>query len=366
MSLTSKKHLVLTLALSSYILTAVGNRFNSKRSAFAYGFSTSVVIAAQTLYTFVQIKEAKQELKEFLKQNKRPMLVDLSQIQTWFVAKLNAFLVQRIIKIFESYFLVKPYNKRTLMHLATSNQDHGRYYLAGFVSGLLLLLIVALKYKWLSPSKVKDFIKALLERPKVEFSTNVKILYGISLILAILSLLYIIKVILKPNELKQKLMQLKKASEKLLKVGETKVLSLFEFIYIISRTKKINKDTLKILAKEYAATSLSKQIRTKGFRYDQLKQIYDKLPPEFKKFVDAVDIVFEKLKFQNLEDQVKKVLKGIYIKKSPMFNAYANVISKEVTVLFDKKLYSRLTTQQLAAVIAHEIGHLLDLHKDKT
>jgi len=366
MSLTSQKHLILTLALSSYILTAVGNKFNSKKSAFAYGFSTSTIIAAQTLYTFVQIKEAKQELKVFLKSNSQPMTVDLEGIYSWFAAQLSVSMVQRIVRIFESYFLLKPYNKRAVVQLATSNQDHGRYYLIGFVSGLLLLLIVALKYKWLSPSKVKDFIKTLLERPKVEFSTGVKVFYVLSLILAILSLIYIIKVILHPNELKQKLMQLKKTSEKLLKIGESKVLSLFEFIYIISRTKRLNKQTIKILAKEYAATSLSKQIRTKGFSYDQLKQVYDKLPPELKKFVDAVDLVFEKIKFQNLEDQVKKVLKGIYIKKSLQFNAYANPLSKEVTVLFDRHLYPKLTTQQLAAVIAHEIGHILDLHKDKT
>jgi len=343
------KEMIVLYATISFASKFVGKYFSSKRSAVMYGFSigfNSVLSAAMQLNMISQYVD---ELEELLKKDPQQLLAEVNDETPFFKSKLFQsgfwFIVENFQQaVFESYILfytsaytMPAYNKKVLTKYADDTSKLGTYFFAGFLAGIVLALIYLHKVHGVT---YKDLVK-VVKKSLTLIPKSLKLLKPWERTVYYLLLAVTVLMIVKSLTLVKEIRQLKRISKTHLNFPKNVGLLILTVLRL-KLSKKLKNSIIKQAIKESFSHKFHKNM-SNNKKYDRIRAIYDEVIDAAKK--SGIHMKFPKL----------------VIKKDQEFSAYYHPLTHTIVVLDDGRFINKFTDKELAAIIAHELGHAYDL-----
>ena len=268
-----------------------------------------------------------------------------------FANKLALTIASTMVSSLANILVLTPYSKKRIREAIEDMTPMSLYITAGFIGGFLAGLIYVYKIIKLTKDDIILLLKKLPSAIKAQveaFSKQSGKAKAITIVL-----LYILAVLIKSriSDLINAIRRKKVVEPKPAIVKEPALLKAATAYYLTRRYGK--KVSIKSLIKPKITAKISYSNVKPLLSNEELLLDDRKLRPR-EKVVLAVKLLKSRAEKAGLRLNVKQ----FYIARDYEFNAFYNPIMGSITIIDDSRVIRALTAREIAAILAHECGHV--------
>jgi len=322
---------------------AINNLVSNKKQAIMQGFAFSFLTTLQAARQLKLVTSIDVDPETPLK------LPDL------YMTYLTRDIVDSCMNIYR-IIVQKAYSKKTLLAVANDPVPLSLYFMGGMTLGLVAAFIYLYKSKYITKDDFKKLIKQIPQSLNHTFAWKYVKKDAISgYIRLAIQFMFIVSLLFGIKALIQILRGNRGFVEKAFKFNkQNKLFEITWTVFYLGLYKGFDsKSIIKTITGQLTKKAIDDSRKTDPPLPKYAKEVY-------LKWKEAIKI---------LKEHVRKAgyrLNNIKFKfeVDSEFNAFANPLDTSITFLCDKKYAPKLEANEIAAILAHELGHLYEMKKE--